>query len=86
MVEMNEERYKVLRSVWFSPQAPPMQIGVVAIETGPNQDKWKAYIGMAGGTNVDWDEQFIAAYGAKLVDKTQAAAFFPDLEIGDFVT
>lgn len=80
-----EKSYEVLASVWFSPQAPPMQIGVVAIKTGPAKDKWKAYIGMAGGTNEDWDEQFIAGYGAKLVDKAQAAAFFPNFKIEDFV-
>lgn len=81
-----EQKYKILRSVWFTPQSPVMHVGVVAIQTGPNNDKWKTYIGLAGGQNQEWDEQFIAGFGAKLVDKAQAAAFFPDLEIGDFVT
>ena len=81
---MAEVRYEILGSHWFSPQAPPMQVGIVAIRREHDSSKWKAYIGLAGGTNKDWDEQFIAGYGAKLVDKAQAAAFFPDLKIEDF--
>lgn len=80
-----DERYDILGSAWFSPQAPPMQIGVVAIRRSHTADEWKAYIGIAGGTNKDWDEQFIAKYGAKITDKAQAAAFFPDLNIEEFV-
>lgn len=83
---MAEKEYTILESVWFSPQAPPMQIGVVAIARDHDGSKWKAYIGLAGGTNKQWDEQFIAAYGAKLTDRQQAAAFFPNLSIGDFET
>lgn len=80
-----EKSYEVLASLWFSPQAPVMQVGIVAIKTGPAKDKWKAYIGLAGGQNQEWDEQFIAAYGAKLADRAQAAAFFPSFNIEDFV-
>lgn len=79
-----KKQYKILRSIWFTPQSP-MQIGVVAIETGPNNDKWKAYIGPVGGHNQDMDEQFVAGYGAKITDSLLAAAFFPDLAIEDFV-
>lgn len=78
--------YKVLRSVWFTPMSPVMHVGVVAIETGPEGKNWKAYIGLGGGHDQEMDEQFIAAYGAKLVDKAQAAAFFPDLPIEEFIT
>ena len=80
-----EQTYKILRSVWFTPQSPVMHVGVVAIERQHDAKQWKAYIGLAGGLNQEQDEQFVAGYGAKLVDKAQAAAFFPDLPIEDFV-
>lgn len=83
---MSEQQYEILRAVWFSPQAPVMQVGVVAIKSGRDRDKWKAYIGLAGGINENADEQFVAGYGAKIVDKAQAQAFFPDLDIEDFIT
>lgn len=80
-----EKNYKILRSVWFTPQSPVMHVGVVAIERQHDAREWKAYIGLAGGLSQDVDEQFVAGYGAKLTDKAQAAAFFPDLNIEDFV-
>lgn len=80
-----EQKYMILRSVWFTPQSPVMIVGVIAIERQHNAKEWKAYIGLAGGHDREMDEQFVAGYGAKLVDKAQAAAFFPDLPIEDFV-
>lgn len=83
---MADSKYEILNSVWFTPMSPVMQVGVVAIKTGRDNDKWKAYIGLAGGLNEEADEQFVAGYGAKIVDPRQAQAFFPDLPKGDFVT
>lgn len=83
---MSDEKYQVLRSRWFTPQSPAMQVGVVAIKTGRDGDKWKAYIGLAGGMNQEWDEQFVAGYGAKIVEPELAHALFPDLPVSEFVT
>lgn len=82
---MTDQRYDILQSVWFGPQSPVMHVGVVAISRQHDAKQWKAYIGLAGGQDQEWDEQFVAGYGAKLTDKAQAAAFFPNLNIEDFV-
>lgn len=81
-----DQNYEILGSVWFTPQSPVMQVGVVAIRRQHDAKEWKAYIGLAGGQVQKMDEQFIAGYGAKIVDKAQAAAFFPELPIEDFVS
>lgn len=82
---MTNQEYNVLDSVWFTPQSPVMHVGVVAISRHHDSKQWKAYIGLAGGNIKAADEQFVAGYGAKIVDKAQAAAFFPKLNIEDFV-
>lgn len=82
---MDQDLYEILGTVWFTPQVPVMHVGVVAIRRQHSEKEWKAYIGLAGGKDQKMDEQFIAGYGAKLVDKAQAAAFFPSLNIEDFV-
>lgn len=81
-----EQDYEIIGSVWFTPQSPVMHVGVVAIRRQHDAKEWKAYIGLCGGKDQKVDEQFIAGYGAKLVDQAQAAAFFPDLAIEDFVS
>ena len=78
-------KYEILGCHWFTPMAPIMPVGVVATACGPNKKNWKGYIGLAVGKDEGLDQQFIANYGAKIFDKAQAAAFFPDLNIEDFV-
>jgi len=80
------KRYDVLASYWYTPRTVPGQIGLVVISTGPAADKWKCYIGivMNGGNREDWDEQFVAAHGAK-VTKEVAVAHFPGQDPDKFV-
>ncbi len=80
-----EKQYKIIDCVWFTPQAPVMHVGVVAIARAHDSSQWKVYIGLAGGIDKSMDEQFIAGYGAKLTDKRQAQAFFPTLDPAGFV-
>lgn len=83
---MDEKKYQIKGSIWFTPQIPPaMIVGAVAIARDHDADEWKAYIGLAGGKDEAMDEQFVAGFGAKITDKTIAEAFFPQLDIERFV-
>lgn len=53
-------------------------VGITAVE---HNYGWCAYIGVGVGLNADWDaHQHISHYGAKL-QASEAAAFFPSLDI-----
>jgi hypothetical protein len=75
------ERRIILGTRWFTPRMDC--IGVVAARTGlhnPEKGEWKAYIGTAPGHDQDFDEQFVANWGAGLSPE-EAHGFFPHLDI-----
>lgn len=86
--------YKILGSIWYTPPMPglspvehaalgipSLQVGFVAIASGPEQDDWKCYMGFALGTDRESDEQYIAGHGMKVTEAV-ARAHFPQLAAG----
>ena len=69
-------RWEVIGAKWRSGLH---SIGIVAIASGKDKERWKAYIGLGTGTDEETDAQKIADHGAKL-DKVEACAFFPELD------
>lgn len=81
-----EQTYTILASKWWTTNMlylPPYNIGAVAIQSGRDGKNWKAYIGHVPGNNRPFDEQVVAAFGAKL-SKEEAAGLFPDLDIKEY--
>lgn len=82
--------YKILGSIWYTPPMPSpviaivLDIGFVAIASGPDGDKWKCYCGFGLGGDQAIDEQIIASRGVK-VPKAVAVAHFPQLDPERFV-
>lgn len=70
------KRWDVIGSKWRSGLH---SVGIIAVASGKNKERWKAYIGVGTGTNEETDAQKIADHGAKL-DKTEAVAFFPEFD------
>ena len=69
--------YKILGSTWLSTNlvsGSPVNLGVVAVTT--DGGKWKCYLGPILGSTEEADEQYVAAYGAKL-PQAVACAWFP---------
>lgn len=58
-------------------------VGFVAVAVGPDQMKWRAYVGVAKGMDEMADAVRIARHGARL-DKVEACAFFPTLNPEQF--
>ena len=73
------EHYKILDTRWFTPRMDT--IGVVAIETFG--DTWKAFLGTVPGHDRQFDEQFVAAWGAGLSPE-EAHGFFPHLDVAKY--
>lgn len=69
-------RWVVLGAKWRSGLH---SIGIVAVASGKDKERWKAYIGLGTGTDEETDMQRIADHGAKL-DKAEACAFFPEFD------
>ncbi len=76
--------FKILGSYWYTNMQFSGQIGFVAIATGPDEDNWKCYCGIAFGEDETADQQIIAARGAKVI-KDVAVAHFPALDPDKFV-
>lgn len=74
-------RYTILGARWFVNH--DATVGVVAIQTFDST--WKAFLGMASGTNIEADEQYIAAWGNALLPK-EAHGFFPHLAEENYKT
>lgn len=85
--------YKIIDSVWYTPPGSgmsiidaPFYIGVVAIRSGPEDDLWKAYIGICQNfrPNEELDSQYIAAHGVKMTRQV-ACAHSPELRSQDYL-
>jgi hypothetical protein len=79
--EAKQNDQKIISVKWRSARD---SVGIVAIHAGRNMDQWEAYIGVSQNTDEHSDAIYIAHHGAKL-DKTEACAFFPELDPDLFI-